>query len=170
MNNLTEHWIDYLNERYGFAVNAKNISKRELSQAFPELTKEEIDSPLEDEKFGLTFKVRPYSAECLKHMIDDGHEISIVTAHNNRTVGTKFDWLLSNFPFLSRNDIIITSKKQKIIGDALIDDAIHNLGGGNYFKILFDRPDNRDYDAKANGMVRVYTLKEAYEVIKEVLL
>jgi len=71
---------------------------------------------------------------------------------------------------LSRSDIIITTKKQKVIGDVLIDDMVHNFEGGNYLKLLFDSPINRNYDAEANGMVRVHTLKEAYEVIHSILL
>ena len=43
----------------------------------------------------------------LKEMITDGHEVSIVTAHNNRTAGMKFEWVTTHFPFLSRDDIII---------------------------------------------------------------
>ena len=54
-----------------------------------------------------------------------------------------------------------------IKGDVLIDDGFHYLEGGSYFKILIDAPYNQDYDAEKNGMVRVSTLKEAYDVIRE---
>ena len=49
----------------------------------------------------------------------------------------------------------------------MIDDGFHYLEGGSYFKILIDAPYNQDYDAEKNGMVRVSTLKEAYDVIRE---
>jgi len=169
LNNLLEHWVGYLNKRHGLNADFQQINRWDLSCVFPTLTKEEIESPLDEDEFCLSFKVRPYSAEYLKKMLDDGHEVSIVTAHNNRTVAAKFEWLTANFPFLSRGDIIITTKKQKIRGDVLIDDAVHNLEGGDYFKILFDCPNNRSYNAEENGMVRVYNLKEAYEVIKRCL-
>ena len=170
LNNCYEHWVEYLNKRHNLSANAQDITSRDIHNLFPTLSKEEVRSPLTEETFGLTFKVRPYSEEYLKKMIDDGHEISIVTAHNNKTVGTKFEWILKNFPFLSKDDIIITAKKQKIIGDVLIDDSVQNLEGGNYLKILFDSPINRGYDAKANGMIRVYTLKDAYETIKHIVM
>ena len=103
-------------------------------------------------------------------MIDDGHEVSIVTAHNNKTCWTKFEWLTQHFPFIHRDDVIITTKKQKIIGDPLIDDSVFNLIGGNYLKILFDHPNNHEYSEESDDIFRVYTLKEAYEVIKRELL
>jgi len=170
LNNLLERWVEFLNERHGLFANARDITEWNLRNLFPTLSLEEIRSPLQDEAFSGTYKVKPHSAEYLEKMLDDGHEVSIVTAHNNRTVGTKFDWITEHFPFFSRDDIIITAKKQKIIGDILIDDIPHNLEGGNYFKILFHSPVNRNYNAEANGMVRVYSLKEAYEVIIDKLL
>lgn len=42
-----------------------------------------------------------------------------------------------------------------IRGDILIDDAPHNLVGGDYVKILMTANHNRSYDASANGMIRV---------------
>lgn len=51
--------------------------------------------------------------------------------------------------------MIITANKQMIRGDVLIDDGVHNLEGGSYKKILMTAPHNRNYDAEANGMIRV---------------
>ena len=46
-----------------------------------------------------------------------------------------------------------------------MDDRIHNLESGDYVKVLMTAPHNRDYDAEANGMIRVHNWKEAEEVI-----
>ena len=64
------------------------------------------------------------------------------------------------------NDVIITAHKQLIKGDVLIDDGIHNLEGGDYFKILMTAPHNRYYDADKNGMYRVSSWSDAYSVIQ----
>ena len=50
-------------------------------------------------------------------------------------------------------------------GDVLIDDGIHNLEGGDYMKILFSAPHNRNYDAEKNGMIRVRTWDEIVRII-----
>ena len=73
--------------------------------------------------------------------------------------------LFKYFPFLTWNDVIITSHKQLVNGDVLIDDGIHNLEGGNYFKILMTAHHNKKYDAEANGMLRVGTWAEVYSAI-----
>ena len=75
------------------------------------------------------------------------------------------DLLLKYFPFLTWHQVIITSKKQLIRGDVLIDDGVHNLEGGPYVKILMTAPHNRNYDAEANGMIRVSDWGEIETVI-----
>jgi len=168
LNNLSADWVEYLNRKHGFSVSPHGLSHEKIWEAFPMLSESDIKFPLQDESFGMSYTVKPGSYECLTKMMNDGHEVSIVTAHNNRTAGMKFEWITKHFPFLSRDDIIITRKKQKIIGDVLIDDEARNLEGGNYLKLLFDHPNNHGYDTEANGMIRVYTLAEAYAVIQEV--
>ena len=73
--------------------------------------------------------------------------------------------LFRYFPFLSWDQVIITSRKQMIRGDVLIDDGIHNLEGGEYKKILFTAPYNRHYDAEANGMARVDSWDQIIRII-----
>ena len=77
------------------------------------------------------------------------------------------DLLFRRFPFISWDQVIITSRKQLIKGDVLIDDGIHNLEGGDYIKILMTAPHNRDYDAEGNGMIRVHNWKQIKEVIDQ---
>ena len=49
----------------------------------------------------------------------------------------------------------------------MIDDAVHNLEGGHYRKVLFDAPYNREYDAEANGMTRVKSWPEVEILIEQ---
>ena len=64
--------------------------------------------------------------------------------------------------------MIITSRKQLLRADVLVDAGIHNLEGGDYRKILVDAPYNRDYDAEANGMIRVHNWDEIEAAIRQI--
>ena len=75
--------------------------------------------------------------------------------------------LFRYFPFLSWDQVIITSRKQLIRGDVLIDDGIHNLEGGQYKKVLMTAPHNISFDAEAHGMIRVRNWKEIEQVIDQ---
>ena len=49
----------------------------------------------------------------------------------------------------------------------MVDDAPHNLEGGEYFKILITAPHNRKYNASENGMVRADHWSDIYNIISE---
>ena len=101
-------------------------------------------------------------------MIEDGHDVLIVTASTYVTIRAKAEKVLFKyFPFLTWDDVIVTSRKQLINGDVLIDDGVHNHYGGSYRKILMDAIHNRGIDASVLGSVRVMNWDEAYiEVCK----
>ena len=170
LDNLLERWVAYLNERYDAQADHQDLKVWDLTGLFPMLTKEEADRPLYDDALWKSLSPREGSAEYLKRMMDDGHEVYIVTAANYQTLPAKMEWLFEHYPFFSWENVIITRSKQLIRADVLIDDGVHNLEGGDYFKILVDSPNNRHYDAEVNGMVRVCSLNEAYEIINRVLL
>ena len=167
LNNLLENWVDFLNKRHNANANPDDISIWDLRCIYPTLSEEEVLQPLSENIFWETLIPHPLSVEYTKRMIDDGHNVTVVTAVAvYQTLPAKLDWLFKNYPFFKLENVIMANKKQMITGDVLIDDAVHNLEGGQYFKILFDCPQNRKYDTKKNGMVRVYSMKEAYETIK----
>ena len=123
-------------------------------------------APLFEDDFWDCVKPIDGASETLQKLIADGHKVLIVTTSNYHTLASKMERVLFKyFPFLTWNDVIITSHKQLVNGDVLIDDGTHNLEGGNYFKILMTAQHNKKYDAEANGMFRVETWAEVYSAI-----
>lgn len=167
IENLLEVWVSYLNERYGLTVTVDDVRDWDISLAYPSLTRAQVYSVLYENAMWKRVEPLPDSQELLKKLKDDGHEIYIVTSSNYQTLHTKMDEVLFYyFPFIDWSHVIITSNKQMIRGDVLIDDAPHNHIGGEYFKILMDCPHNRTFDADGSGMIRVHSWKEIYEEIK----
>jgi len=169
LNNLLECWVKLLNQRYYLNAKAEDSRVWNVQGIFPTLTKEEVYRIIYEEEVWGMISPRATSVETLKTMMDDGHDVLIVTASVYETLPLKMDWLFATFPFLEWKNVIVTRRKQLIKGDVLIDDGIHNLEGGSYFKILMDAPYNQDYNAKENGMIRVNNLEEAYGVIRQEL-
>lgn len=137
-----------------------------VSLAFPTLTKEQVYGVLADDELWHMIEPIPGAQETLQKLYDEGHNIYIVTASDYRTCEAKFDRILPLFPWLDWNHVIITNNKQMVKGDILIDDGPHNLVDGDYMKLLFDRPHNRSFDARANGVIRVETWEEIYEAVQ----
>ena len=163
---LLDAWVRRANEKFDRDISLDEITGWNVAAPYSGLTREDIYGVTYEPGFWSGVKPMPGAAEALKHFMDEGHEVYIVTATEIKHVEEKMKGLLFRyFPFLSWNQVIITRRKQLIRGDVLIDDGIHNLEGGDYRKILFTAPHNRFYDAGANGMTRVNTWEEIVEII-----
>lgn len=106
------------------------------------------------------------SIEVTQKLVEDGHELVIVTtAATPESLAPKWNWLKEYFPHIK--DVIICNGKQKhmIIGDILIDDAPHNLEGFIGIPILFTQPWNKSYEDK-NWFLRAYSWLDIYDVIR----
>ena len=168
LENLSEEWIRSLNEKFGKNVVYEDLTEWDISIPYPDLTIEEIISVALEDDFYRRLKPLEGSVEYLKKLYDEGHEILIVTSTDYQVVKVKMDDLLFKYyPFLSWKDVVLTWLKQYIKGDVLIDDGIHNHVGGEYTKILFTAPYNKDYDAEGNGMIRADNWKEVYETVEK---
>lgn len=166
MVDLMSVWTERLNKQYGLSIKTSDICVWDLMQIFTTLTKEQIYAPLHDASLWDELKPIKDSAKYIKKLMDDGHEVYVVTSAHYKTFQPKIEKvILKYFPYISWRNVIVTSKKQMIKGDILIDDAVHNLVGGDYCKFLVNAPHNTSYDAEANGMIRVSSWKEIYELI-----
>ena len=154
------------NERFHRSAAVDDISDWSIVCAYPEIEKRQILNLMYEPGFWDTVEPVPGAADALRYLMDKGHQVYIVTATEFDHIPEKMERVLFRyFPFLSLDQVIITGRKQMIRGDVLIDDGIHNLEGGEYRKILFTAPYNKDYDAEANGMILVHGWKEIIEVI-----
>lgn len=166
MENLSEAWVKYLNNKYGTDVKYEDVTEWDMTEAFPELTREQVyGAELEPQLYELVEPLKD-APLYLKKLMDDGHVIYVVTSTPYQIIAEKTEQvLLEYFPFLTWKNFIITSYKQMIKGEVLIDDGIHNLVGGEYEKLLMDAPYNRSIDAAAEGIDRVFGWAEIYEKI-----
>ena len=166
IESLLSAWVERLNRSFGAEVVPEEVTEWDISKSFPTLTREQVYSPLLCDDFWYSVMPINGASDALQQLVADGHRVLIVTTSAYQTLRTKMDVVLFGyFPFLSWDDVVITSHKQLIKGDVLVDDGVHNLEGGEYMKVLMDAPHNRSYDAEANDMVRVKNWEEAYSVI-----
>ncbi len=170
MENLTQIWVPYLNEKFGTHVAYEDVTEWDLTLAFPGHTREEVYGAELEEALYERMRPMPGAVEYMKKLIDDGHTIYVVTHTPYQIVPFKLEKVLFRlFPFLTWRNYILTTNKQMIRGDVLIDDGFHNLIGGSYHKLLFDAPYNTAFDAEANGMIRVHNWEEIYRVLQDLV-
>lgn len=166
MEQLLAALVKRANERFHRNATVDEVTDWNIVCAFPGIDKRQILDFMREADFWEDVKPVPGAAEALKHFMEEGHQVFVVTATEYEHVKEKMQGVLFRyFPFISWDQVIITSRKQMIRGDVLIDDGIHNLEGGAYRKILFTAPYNRCYDAEGNGMIRVRNWDEIVDII-----
>lgn len=166
IEHLSDAWIKYLNKKYKTKVKRENVDDWNISKFFPEIPVDEVYAPLDEPEFWKTVTPFEDAAEVLQKLIDDGHEIYIVTSSSRSSIKPKFDYVIAKyFPFIEWNEIIVTYNKKIINADVMIDDGVHNLIGADCVRILMDAPYNRDFNEEAYGMFRVRNWKEIYDLI-----
>lgn len=165
---LLKGWVEWINDKYGTNVNWKDIHSWGITPYFPGVTKEQIMETFQIDEFWDWVKPIPYATEMIHRLIVDGHKVYIVTASTYETLPAKMDRVLFRyFPYLTFDDVIVTSHKQLLQGDVMIDDGVHNLIGGDYVKLLMDAPHNQGFDEKSYGIRRVHSWEEIYPLLKE---
>jgi len=166
IEDLVPAWAECLNKRYGTNVSPEDITDWNIRMFFPDVPVNELFGLLEEEEFWKTVKPKPNASTYVKRLIDDGHTVFIVTSSHYKTITQKMENVLfRHFPYLTWDNVIITSSKQMVRGHVLIDDGIHNHTGRRRARILMDAPHNRKFDAEKYGMVRVKNWAEAYDCI-----
>ena len=175
--NTGQAWVDLLNERHGTTVKYDDVSKWDVTEFFPTLSRDEIYSPLDNGEVWSRASIIPGARETLEKIIADGHEVFVVTSSMLTTVGKKWtELILPNLPMIKHNNIIVTQRKDMIKGDVLIDDAPFNFDGVDCYCILFDAPHNRgeessgfvrsDEDGDIFRFVRALNWDDVYRYIK----
>jgi len=160
-------WTKWLNFEYGLQVDYKKINRWEISYFFPSLTKEELYGPLHDSEFW-KYVTPKKDAIIILEKLNKEHDIFICTnsVHTIDSLDSKINnTLLSNFPYLIKDQLIITSKKQLIKADYLIDDYEKNLIGGSYQGILFDMPHNKSFNNELHNIPRFNNWYDIYNHI-----
>ena len=164
IENFCEALVYELNRRNGTNVAPEEIDCWDLTSKFPGLTEDEVFAPAFYEDFWETVKPIDGAVEGVKKLMDDGHEVYIVTASHPETIALKTRCVLKRyFPFVKTRQIVVTSNKSIIRGDILIDDAAQNFEGWPNLGIILDAPHNRSFDEAAHGIVRAKDWKEIYK-------
>jgi 5'(3')-deoxyribonucleotidase len=145
ISNTLDMWVKWLNHTHNLKVKLDDITSWKLSDFFPTLSKAELYEPLNTPEFWDTVSIRPGAQDLIQKLIADGHQVYIITSSHYETLPYKLSrCLFANFPYLTKENIIIAYNKSLIKTDILIDDGEHNLKDFAGIKVIFDMPHNQD--------------------------
>jgi len=166
---LVTSWLDIFNFYTQNDIKYEDIKSWNIESYIPEEHRKYFWSILSSEELWETIQPLPDSQMYIKKLADE-YDLYFITATHWTNATMKGDMLNRLFPFIDTyKKLIITSNKQMIDIDLLIDDAEHNLIGGTYNKLLFTQPWNEDFNCKEHGIVRAYDWKGIYDAVHTLL-
>ena len=164
--NLVDPWLEVLNNWTGLDISQEKVDAWGLENLYP-LSREKAYEPLHQP--GFWARLEPYfmASYTVNWAKDKGHKILIATTpfNSKNCCQEKIDWIKDHFPWMHRYDIVLTGRKDLLIGDMLIDDKPSNLKGFIGKKVLFDRPWNRDTYAPSIGAERAHNFSDLRDII-----
>lgn len=167
MNDMLKTWCEELSKISKIKATANDITEWDLSKTFTDLCQWDISSIIRTTEFWSKVGVQPGSVEYIKKLIDDGHDIIVVTAAwPPESLSVKFNICMQKyFPFINWRNVISTGRKDLINVDVLIDDYPENLKESHSaVKILFRKKYN-DYAADRLDLIPADDWAEVYDII-----
>ena len=73
-------------------------------------------------------------------------ELVVVTASPGSGMRDKADWVRQHLPFVPKHNLVVTYRKDLVLGDFMFDDAPRNLAHTPATRIIMDYPYNRDFE------------------------
>lgn len=166
LDDLLPAWVAVLNRLSGQNLTPEDINDWYIPQYYPTLPAETVYAVPTQPEFWGTVDAVPGAVDGLKSLLDAGHQVRIVSASHYSSLHFKIPRLLELFPYLTWDNFIITSNKELVQGDIIVDDNLLNMMDPKKFNILFDRPHNRSRNEEEYGAVRVHDWDEVLLAIR----
>ncbi len=140
-------WFGRHNERYGYwhiLTDEETVEWESGQRCKAANCPADIFEDFTDPKFWIDGKPIAGSVDITRQWVKDGHEVGVITnAANSIAAKPSMDWLGIYYPHIE--NVILTSAgiKYWVVGDILIDDAIHNHIGFQGISIVYGQPWNK---------------------------
>ena len=157
--------------------NKHHDSNIELSQITTYNLSDSLDADIADELLELFVDksvydcLQPYkgAVRSVKTLVEQGHEIYIVTSTDVRNMEWKEELLQKHFPFIPKKNLIRIHNKSLLSVDVLVEDKLDNLKSTFADRICFDQPWNQDEDADyVYSISRIHHWGEINNVIQNI--
>lgn len=169
-------WLDKYNRDYDDNLTSEDITAWGIDRFVKPECGIKIYDYLTHEDFYTKTQPLPGFQEAIREFKRRGWDVMYVTSVVPGSADIKIKWLYAHAPGFSMDELVIANRKNRVIGDVLIDDAAHNLKSATMKTVRFIRPHNQGVAANAHtdswiGMadkvLEAYHSKEKY-VLEEV--
>jgi 5'-nucleotidase len=123
---LMSEWHRRYNEDFQDNLSVENLMCWRSEDYVKSECGEKIYEYLDQPGIFLHLKPLPYAIEVLERL-SLNYDVLIVTSSRTYAYTEKEQWVEKYLPFIGKNNLIFSHRKEMIRGDLLFDDAPHNL-------------------------------------------
>ena len=149
------------NEAFGTSFQKADFRGKRIFDVIPEERRDLMKLHMREPGFFLSLGVMEGAQEVIRELAEH-YEIFFVTAAMEvpTSLGEKFIWLRTHFPFISPMNYVFCGHKFVIAADYLIDDHMRHFKDFPGEGVLFDAPHN----ANEEGYQRAHSWAEVREL------
>lgn len=167
LNNLPVVWTQYLNDTFNRNVDGDNLKYYDMTRNFNDLSYSSIMLPLLFSDMWEKVSAKDGAKELIDKLVATGNTVYIITATGPEGWSVKYNSCVRRlFPDFPVDNIILTSRKDLIKVDYLIDDYSENLRDFEGVRILWDASYNK-YANTNHYDYRASTFEEVYGIISK---
>lgn len=166
---LQEVVIDLFNKKHQTNYTIDDFTDYDVMNVLP--TDEAIDMREMYGESGLYNLTKPIQGaqDGLQKLINDGHQVYLVTDAIPKTYGEKVDFIHRYFPFIDEAHIVSMKHKYLFKCDILIEDNFNNLIAKPYYhRICLDYPWNQSTKDYIYGIYRCNNWQEIIAAVNEI--
>lgn len=168
LNNLMDVIIDTYNVKYETEFTANDITTYSLDSCFELSVAKQMKNLFKSSNVWDKVKPLPGAQEGLQKLINDGHQVYIVTDHDPNTYGTKVEWIKRFFPFVDPSKIMCVKDKWMLRADLMIEDNLQTLLAKPYYhRVLMDQPWNQSTHDWAYDVYRCSNWNEIVDAVNK---
>lgn len=167
--NLQEVVVNLFNERCGASYTLNNFTEYDVMNVLP--TQDAMVMRDMYGEHGLYNKVKPIpgAADSLQKLINEGHQVYLVTDAIPKTYGEKVEFIHRYFPFIDDSHIVTMKHKHLFRCDVMIEDNLANLLAKPYYhRICFNYPWNESTKDYVYGIYRCYNWDDVMTAVNEI--
>lgn len=169
--NLQEVVVYLFNKRHNTRYTLNHFTEYDVMNVLP--TAEAIKMQTMYGEQGLYNLVRPLpgAQDALQKLVNEGHQVYLVTDAIPKTYGEKVDFIHRYFPFIDDSHIVAMKHKHLFRCDVLIEDNLSNLLAKPYYhRICFNYPWNNQSETKdwTYEIMRAYSWADILSFITDI--
>lgn len=167
--NLQEVVVNLFNKRYGSNYTLNDFTEYDVMNVLP--TQDGVVMRDMYGESGLYDKVKPLpgAQESLQKLINEGHQVYLVTDAIPKTYGEKVEFIHRYFPFVDDSHIVSMRHKHLFKCDVMIEDNMANLLAKPYYhRICLNYPWNESKKDYVYGVHRCYNWEDIMAAINKI--